>query len=148
MFAFACCPWASGPAGQQPVAYKISVYGFMRVSDKVYWNERCSWWKENGLETFFSWFHFILSVSVPPHLACYVNHLDSAIFLAPTSLQVSLSTCFLEISFVLWSAKVTYLTPSCCNCSSSFTLQTKSHQSRKLFPLCEWQGNYWAEWHG
>lgn len=54
----------------------------------------------------------------------------------------------LKISFMLWSTKVTHLTPSCRDCSGSFTLSTKSHQSRKLFSLCEWQGNYQAEWHG
>lgn len=116
------------------------------------WTEKCSWWYEDG--------NAILFPLLLPSPSCLSStSLNTSLLLimweAPFSYQhirCSLLSRFppasLKISFMLWSTKVTHLTPCCRDCRSSFTSLTKSHQSPKWFSLCEWQGNYWAEWHG
>lgn len=129
--------------------YEISTHGFIRAS------ERCAELRNvlDGMKMamqFSSLCFCLLFVSVPPHRTLPFCQSYEKHHFPSTYQHISLShfpPASLKISFMLWSTKVTHLTPCCRDCRSSFTSPTKSHQSRKLFSLCEWQGNYRAEWH-
>lgn len=130
--------------------YEISIYGFIRAS------ERCAELRDilDGMEMAMQFsslcFCLVLLVSVPPYWTLRFCWSRGKHHFPSTYQHISLShfpPASLKISFMLWSTKVAHLTPRCRDCRSSFTEPTKSHQSRKLFSLCEWQGNYWAEWH-
>lgn len=102
-------------AGQLPMPYEISIYGFIRAS------ERCAELRDvlDGMkmEMQFSSFCFcllLLLVSVPPYWTLHFCWSRGKHHFPDTYQHISLSRfppASLKISFMLWSPKVAHLTP-------------------------------------